>query len=87
MFPEPRPAAPEGYDTWRPRMGRGGRLLVWLILLMIAAGSALMAWQAVAAWASRLRPPPGPGLHVARPAVECPTPYWANARAANWDGL
>ena len=69
MFPEPRPAAPEGYDTWRPCMGRGGRLLVWLILLMIAAGSGLMVWHAVAVWASRLSPPPIPRLHVAWPAA------------------
>ena len=87
MFHEAEPVAPEGYDTWRPRMGRGGRLLAWLILFMIGVGSALMAWQALATLSSRLRPAALPRLHVSPAAIECPTPYWANARAANWDGL
>ncbi len=58
MYPEPHPVAPEGYDTWSPRMGRGGRVVVWVILAMIAVGSGMMAWQAWAAWAAGL----GPGV-------------------------
>ena len=38
--------APEGYDTWRPKMGRGGKVMAWAILAGIALGSALMLWQA-----------------------------------------
>lgn len=46
MYPEKEPETPAGYETWRPRMGPGGRFLVWLILAMIAVGTVLMALSA-----------------------------------------
>ena len=42
--------APEGYDTWQPRMGRGGKLVAWTVLVMIGLGTALMIWQGVGQW-------------------------------------
>ncbi len=41
---------PEGYETWQPRMGRGGKLIAWGVLLVIFAGTALMLWQALRLW-------------------------------------
>jgi TRAP-type mannitol/chloroaromatic compound transport system permease small subunit len=40
---------PEGYEQWQPKMGRGGKLLVYVILAFIALGTALMAWQGLSA--------------------------------------
>lgn len=42
--------APEGCDTWQPRMGRGGKVIALVVLAMIAAGSALMLWQSASQW-------------------------------------
>lgn len=41
---------PEGYENWQPRMGRGGKVISWIVLGMIVAGSALMVWQGVGQW-------------------------------------
>lgn len=41
---------PEGYETWQPRMGRGGKLIAWVILVMILLGTALMFWQGFSRW-------------------------------------
>ena len=47
---EDDPPAPAGYDTWQPRMGRGGKFVVWLILAMILVGSALMFVEGFGRW-------------------------------------
>ncbi|MEM6458414.1 MAG: hypothetical protein AAF710_03375 [Planctomycetota bacterium] len=44
------PPLPEGYESWRPRMGRGGRAVAWAILALIAGGTALMAYLGLAPW-------------------------------------
>lgn len=41
---------PPGYESWQPRMGRGGKVVAWTILLFIALGTALMAWQGLGRW-------------------------------------
>lgn len=41
---------PPGYESWQPRMGRGGKIMTWIILAFIAAGTALMAWQGFSRW-------------------------------------
>jgi len=41
---------PEGYETWEPRMGRGGKFLAWVILATILLGSVLMLWIGVRQW-------------------------------------
>ncbi|MEO1237552.1 MAG: hypothetical protein AAFX76_12260 [Planctomycetota bacterium] len=48
-MPDPKlreePPLPEGYESWSPRMGRGGKIAAWIILAMIVAGSVLMLWK------------------------------------------
>lgn len=41
---------PEGYESWSPRMGRGGKLFAWVILIVIGLGTALMAWEGFGRW-------------------------------------
>lgn len=41
---------PPGYESWQPRMGRGGKFVAWVILAFILAGTALMAWQGFSRW-------------------------------------
>ena len=42
--------APEGYDTWQPKMGWGGKVMVWIILSMIAGGTVLMFLDGFGQW-------------------------------------